>query len=544
MAVGESVAYCSGLCTTIDVDVTAACLPDLAGFDAVVVSTMPGTFRNVLYPAQDLRESQQILDLIRQADALGLTLFTGCSGLLVFADAGILEGHTVVSHPTLLSTCRTIAGVCIPGGQYQLPISDENLITGTSGRYFAQEIPEIIARNLDANAVSDKASDDLVARDLDVIKSPIDLGGPAIEGWAIGGPLSDGVMDLCAFEDGFVAVGYTFSAPDGTADLLALRFNDTGNVVWSRAIGGRGRDYGQEVCVTADGGLAVVGYTTSLGAGLEDIWLVKLTADGDVEWMKTYGGEAPDAGYGIVATDDGGFAICGYTTPEVGMLSDLTVLRVDADGCEAWSKSITGRALERGHAIAIGSAGILFVTGGTTSRGAGNYDALLAAISPEGEILWEQTYGYGQFDVGLDLILSASGGVILTGYGDQESVDGNDVRIAWFSDEGRRLRTGNYGESRSFDYGEGALELENGDVLICGARTGTMTTSNDAWLLRVSSTARVIWEAALGDSSENEWATSICRLASGKVVVAGHTLSAGAGMHDVMLLFIDPDWKP
>ena len=56
-----------------------------------------------------------------------------------------------------------------------------------------------------------------------------------------------------------------------------------------------------------DGGLAIAGYTTSEGNGAKDILLIRLDANGELLWQKTFGGELQDVGKSIVAMPDGGF---------------------------------------------------------------------------------------------------------------------------------------------------------------------------------------------------------------------------------------------
>ncbi|TFH11865.1 MAG: hypothetical protein E4H08_00230 [Candidatus Atribacteria bacterium] len=410
----EEITYCTSLCTAIEVDTTLDVIPDLSGYDAVVVSTMPRTGRDVPFPAQDLRESPVVLELIRQADAAGLTLFTGCSGLLVFGNAGVLEGHTVDSHFDLMAECATFGATCIEGGQSQIPITDGNLVTGTSGRYFAQENPEIISRSLDANVTFDRSLDSIIVQDVGFERAAVDLGGPTLSGWAIGGRESEGAMGMCGVEDGFVIVGYTFSSAQAASDLLAVRFDANVDTLWAKSIGGPGREYGHDVCVTDDGGLAIVGYTTSAGSGMEDVLLLKLTSNGEMEWLRTYGDEAPDAGYGITTTD-GGLALCGYAILQPDAPSDGIVIHTDAEGFELWRTLLTGDALERAHAIVENEDGTLIVVGGTTSSGAGNYDVLLAALSPSGDILMQKVDGFAKFDVALDVIVSSSGDYVVVG---------------------------------------------------------------------------------------------------------------------------------
>ncbi|MDD4903596.1 MAG: PQQ-binding-like beta-propeller repeat protein [Candidatus Bipolaricaulis sp.] len=539
----DTIESCSFLCSPVKVDVTLDQLPGVGGFDALVVSTMPGTALRMAFPASDLRGSDLALGLIRQANAAGLTLYAGCSGLLVLSDAGILSGRRVVFHAMLPAHCADFGAVCVPGGQAQLPVTDKNLITGTSGRYFAQEVAEMISWSLD-RAAQPPSPGSITVTDLDLEATPLPPAGPAATGWAIGGTRSDGARAVCPLEDGCALVGYTYSGPAGTCDLLALRCDAGGNVLWARAIGGAGTDAGEGVCATLDGGVVAVGRTTSVGAGVDDLWLVRLDAEGNLVWTRTFGGAGPDAGFGVAATADGGFVACGRTSEGIELPSDLLVVRIDADGRELWTTKIGGGRLERGHAVAESPDGTLFVAGGTTSSGKGNYDAWLVALSPEGALLWQKTYGLGQFDVAEDLVLTSDGGLFLTGTGDEDSRDGNDVLALRFDAAGTVAWAKRIGDNLSFDYGEAAVRLDDGGYLVCGARNAPSTMRNDAWLVRLAPDGKTVWTQDLGEPSENEWASAACRLASGQVVVVGHTLSVGAGAHDVLIYLVNPDWTP
>ncbi len=43
----------------------------------------------------------------------------------------------------------------------------------------------------------------------------------------------------------------------------------------------------------------MAGYTNSFGAGDVDAWVIKLDANGNVQWQKTYGGKNDDEVYFI-----------------------------------------------------------------------------------------------------------------------------------------------------------------------------------------------------------------------------------------------------
>jgi hypothetical protein len=50
-------------------------------------------------------------------------------------------------------------------------------------------------------------------------------------------------------------------------------------------------DAGLSLIQTSDGGYAIAGYTSSFGAGEADVYVVKLDANGNLQWTKTIGGK-------------------------------------------------------------------------------------------------------------------------------------------------------------------------------------------------------------------------------------------------------------
>jgi len=170
---------------------------------------------------------------------------------------------------------------------------------------------------------------------------------------AVGGTSYDVGYSVVETSDGGLAVaGLTYSYGAGSPDypnLFLVKFTSTGSVEWSRAVGGTtSDDYGFSVVQTSDGGLAIAGYTRSFGAGDWDFFLVKFTAIGTVEWSRAVGGTSSDYGTSVVQTSDGGFAVAGETysygagTPDS---SNLLLVKFDSEGnsCigEAVSPTVT-----------------------------------------------------------------------------------------------------------------------------------------------------------------------------------------------------------
>jgi hypothetical protein len=84
--------------------------------------------------------------------------------------------------------------------------------------------------------------------------------------------------------------------------LLGLGIN--AQIKFQKLIGNVFDNYGNSISQTYDEGYIVLGYTKSIGAGKEDVLLIKTNSNGDTLWMKTFGGANDDGGNSIQQTTD------------------------------------------------------------------------------------------------------------------------------------------------------------------------------------------------------------------------------------------------
>ena len=80
------------------------------------------------------------------------------------------------------------------------------------------------------------------------------------------------------------------TTPKNNQDFLAQRVDSLGNIIWVKSYGGSNIDIGTCIIKTSiDSGYAMVGYTTSFGATVSDILLIKLDKNGNILWSQIYG---------------------------------------------------------------------------------------------------------------------------------------------------------------------------------------------------------------------------------------------------------------
>ncbi|HTF02498.1 MAG TPA: T9SS type A sorting domain-containing protein [Bacteroidia bacterium] len=141
-------------------------------------------------------------------------------------------------------------------------------------------------------------------------------------------------------DSGFIMAGYSNSGGHGGYDGWLIRTDKNGDTLWTRYVGTSDWDFFYDVECTRDGGFLCAGGTYGPGAGDEDMYLVRFNPTGDTLWTKTYGGARVDEARGVIETEDSLIAICGFTYSFADTLGDSWLLRLDIDGDTTWTHTL------------------------------------------------------------------------------------------------------------------------------------------------------------------------------------------------------------
>lgn len=203
---------------------------------------------------------------------------------------------------------------------------------------------------------------------------------------AFGGPTTDRAFGIDLSPDGgALLAGFQGENPE-TMNILLLRVDAKGRELWRRTLAGDRFDVAHDVLRVADGGFVIAGYTSSFGPGDQDGFLMRLSTEGRMLWMKTYGDAADDRVLHAAPTADGGFALVGYSKRDAGEIWDMVIRRVDHHGGLLWSHREGGAV---GKDVIVARNGSVIAVGSTRSAITSYEDILILRVVPEKHVVIE-----------------------------------------------------------------------------------------------------------------------------------------------------------
>ena len=285
--------------------------------------------------------------------------------------------------------------------------------------------------------------------DDDLLVARLDGKGNLLWKRALGGSQNDTATAILILPDGEILLaGFTRSKGRGRADAWILRLDGQGKVLWERTFGGPGFDIAWAIAPAAGGGFVFAGETTvgkPTGGGRQarDAWVMRLDAQGDPVWEKKFGGNKYDILSAIASVPGGGFILAGNTESKGAGRNDGWVVRLDAQGEMLWERTYGKKDRDAFWSITV-VPGDRFSAGGFAVAGQlgstrGDSDAWVLRLDKKGGVLWEKTFGGNKGDSVRAIVPGPRGGFIVAGSTESR---GAGRRDGWMFrlDENGRLR--------------------------------------------------------------------------------------------------------
>lgn len=275
-----------------------------------------------------------------------------------------------------------------------------------------------------------------------------------------------------ARDGGYLVAGTTNYDSFPSSDAWVAKLDASGSLLWNRVLGGAGGDVISGIAATT-AGYVLAGYTTSLGAGEADAWLVQLDEAGSVVWNQTFGGPQDDTASAIVSAADGGFIVVGGTDD-----FHAWVFKLDAGGAVVWSRTLNANEIDTLYGLARSAADGYVATGATHTAGEGAQPWILA-LTEEGQVLWSKRYEALQDTGGTVIQNMPEGGYLVAGG------PGTNLHQAWI------LRTGENGDLDGDCGGVQSQAVESADVILAHSSVSMPRSSGDAFAVDTSPPVQV-----------------------------------------------------
>jgi hypothetical protein len=340
--------------------------------------------------------------------------------------------------------------------------------------------------------------------------------------------------------DGGYAVFGSIASGAGSSDMWLVKTDAQGDTQWTRVYGSEAPEYCHSGQQTSDGGYILAGSTESFGEGNTDIWLVKTDAVGDTLWTKTYGGTDYDDAESVYQTNDGGYIITGYRDgPDWGHPGYMWLLKTNPEGDTQWTKTWAAAQPDRNdfgiHVIQTSDGG--YIIGGFVDFSGATYDAIAVMKTDAlGDTVW--TYRSASL---MYCIYETSDETYVT----VGQTLNSDLILVKVDKDGDVLWEKIYGDPSNnyLDNGRSVQGTSDGGYIVAGTYSMDISGSNseggDAWLLKFDPEGDTSWTRTYGSNPEQDGAFWVQPTSDGGYILTGSTETWSSGESDLFIMKTD-----
>jgi hypothetical protein len=304
--------------------------------------------------------------------------------------------------------------------------------------------------------------------------------------------------------------------------LLTVFFSyNSYGYMWKKTLGGSGSGSGNSVQQTTDGGFIIAGYTSIYGAGNRDVYLIKTDGLGNLVWENTFGGIDYDNGESVQQTTDGGFIIAGSTKSYGAGVIDVYLIKTDGLGNLVWENTFGGNDGDIGHSVQQTTDGGFIISGVTWSYGAGLSDVYLIKTDASGNLVWEKTFGGTGGDWGQSVQQTTDGGFIIAGGTDSYGAGNRDVYLIKTDASGNLVWEKTFGGSYH-EFGYSVQQTTDGGFIISGDESSFGAGGYDVYLIKTDASGNLVWEKTFGGTGSDRGRSVQQTTDGGYIIVRTH----------------------
>jgi hypothetical protein len=333
-------------------------------------------------------------------------------------------------------------------------------------------------------------------------------------------------------------VWYAGTAQQSTDDVFLCRIHEGGDLAWQVMLGTNDQEFVNNMKAYDADKLMICGDATD-GLGNVDGFLMMVDTSGELLWRSDHGTvEKNEDFYGIHKANNGDILVAGFSSGSSGEGNDLLVARYDAEGNQLWRTTWGDAVNDYAMGITETPGGMVFISGDRWIEGIG-YNAMVAAISSEGEVMWEQVLELPYNGGCKTLLLNHAGKLILTGESGTEFSPVFDVLIAQVDTTGVIDWVNWIGDTKGGEAGYDIAETAMGTYYITGFGYNALTGNNDILVVHADAAGMELGRRYFGEDLV-DYAYDIQTDEAGNYWVAGFTNQTGLTYFAMIRDFFEP----
>ena len=352
-----------------------------------------------------------------------------------------------------------------------------------------------------------------------------------------GGAGNDHCEDMIATHDGgLLLVGSTSSFGVQSAQMYFLKLDSIGNIQWSRNYGGAGIEWAKSVVQTTDKGYVAVGYTTSYGNGGYDAYIIKIDSNGNYKWDYANGGTDWDFLHDVIEYQPGEYIVCGKTNSYNAAKTDGWIFKIsENNSAPDWEAFYTGAEEEVFHAVAKANDGSILAVGSTSSEGNGDRDILISRYDSDGTFLNKKLWGDTLSDAFYEIKTISNNNFLATGHMTDTITQNSDIFTAEIDLTGDTVWSERWANLNGF--GNRVLERPDGHPAVFGEIIDGNGKTDFFFIFMGYNGGGTF------GSTKTEEARGLALLPNGRTAFAGNTEAYDATFYDIIVYYADDRGK-
>jgi hypothetical protein len=343
-------------------------------------------------------------------------------------------------------------------------------------------------------------------------------------------------------DGGYLIAGSTETSIVNDVDIMIMKANSAGDLVWTKTYGGNMPEYPNGMIQISAGSYFVIGYTQSAGGGDSDNYILKINTQGDTLWAKSYGGFGNEEAKEIVKAADGNYVFVGASNSVSFSNNNIQLMKIDTFGTVIWNKYYGGPDYESARSVKLCPDGGFIIAGKTAASDTSMATALIIKTNSSGDSLWAKMFTGPDSYEGKSILANADGTYTLA-LDDSSGVRDSDVRVMKLDASGTAIWNKVYGGTLKDIVKMIQPTMDGGYVLAAISRSFGWVKP-DMWMIKLDAAGDSLWTRHYGGPG-HEHCFAARQTADSGYIVLGHSKSYSPNT-EVMFLKVNQtgDFNP